>query len=131
MNHYLHQAYAEIAKFCQSVDDVQRLRRGLKLAEANEPFEYATSLLDCTCPDREHRQVICKHMRAMQIEVRAEELVSEVARMRALAPDIYAALQVMYRHFETACILAGTADRHPALQAARDVMALVRLPKTH
>lgn len=131
MNRYLHQAYAEIAAYCLSIEDVERLRRGLQLAEANAPFEYATSHLDCTCPDREHRGVVCKHMRAMQIEVRAEELASEVARMRALAPDIFAALQVMYRHFETACFLAGTAERHPVLAAARDVIARVRLPKTY
>jgi len=47
--------------------DKGRLNRGLGRAQAKENRPYYTTVLDCSCPDRHYRGVVCKHMLAKRM----------------------------------------------------------------
>lgn len=130
MNHtYLSQAYTEIKPFTRgSCEDAARLQRGMRLAERQISRPYYTTLTECTCPDRHYRGLVCKHMRALQLQTRAAEIAFKEVQVRALAPEILEALRTMYRHFAISCLLAGTYERHPALLQAREIFEKLELP---
>ncbi len=127
---YLIQAFDEIKPYMRfSRDDAHRLQRGLELALRGEERPYITTHLDCTCPDHQFTGFVCKHMRQAQLERRAAELEYQARQTQAHASEILEALREVTRYFAVSCALAGTADRHPALLKAREVLNKLQLPE--
>lgn len=127
---YLTQAFDEIKPYTRfSRDDARRLQSGLALAMRGEERPYITSHLDCTCPDRQFTGFVCKHMRRIQLETRAAELEYQARQAQQHVGEILEAFREVTRYFAVSCALAGTADRHPALLKAREVLNKLQIPE--
>lgn len=80
----LFKAYNEIKPRTQaSRKDAARLNRGLGVAQRKAPRPYFTTRHYCDCPDHTYRGLVCKHMRALQLKDRANDIEKQEAQILA------------------------------------------------